>query len=714
MAGALLTVTLSLHLLMTVLAFEIELIPPVPKITAHFGEPLVLTCRATGCDSPRFVWRTEMDFPLAAVVQTKGTHSNLTMKHIGFEHERLYICTAMCTDFPSEQKRITIEIYSFPSDPIITTSSVLVAGTDSLITCTVPDVFPSDLLEVQLVKDGQILGELPYDSERSRKTKNLSIEFIPIPEDDGKEFICLARLSFDDAKKEPQQRQSTKKIIVNYAPQNAAITVTPSSTIREGESLILSCMAQGNPPVRITWRKQSAHKNISLLEGNDSITIPSAEFSDSGLYVCEVTNSAGSALVHKEVSVQGEPKIPHLSILPSTTVKEGDNVTVQCFAEGNPAAKITLRKKSKEGETVLQGASGIVHIPFAQRQDAGVYECEAENAFGTKTSSASLSVEFGPIIDIFTQPSPEVKEGDAVIFICNSSGNPAPEVSWKKYSASGTSHLISKEATLMLKDVKMGDSGLYECEGINQHGKDRRTVELVVQVPPRETSLTVMPSETVKEGDPVVISCRSVGVPSPHIILSKRVENGDMMLKSEDGIYTIQRVQEEHAGTYKCEATNKFGQHSRTITLNVKVPPRNTIVFVSPSENVTEGDNVTITCRTYCNPLPLIILKKVFPENETIQSSNNGIFTLYNVTKSDTGTYVIDVSNDVGNDTEIIEISVLEKMEDPKSNSLVITLLCVLSLAVTSAAIAGIVLYKCQQERLKGFYSLVDALRMRV
>ncbi|XP_030062928.1 vascular cell adhesion protein 1 [Microcaecilia unicolor] len=714
MAGALLTLTLLLHLLMTVLAFEIELLPAVPKFTAHFGHPLVLTCKATGCDAPRFTWRTEMDYPLAAQSQTQGSLSNLTMEHVGFQNERLYICTAMCTGFPSKQKRITIEIYSFPSDPVITTSAALVAGTASLITCTVPDVFPSDLLEVQLMKDGQILELLPYDSDRNLKNKSLTIEFNPTPEDNGKEFICLAKLSFDDQKKEPQQRQSKKKINVNYAPQNATIMVTPSSTVREGESLTLSCTAQGNPPARITWTKQSADKILQVLEGNDSITIPSAEFSDSGLYVCEARNAAGSTTVQTEVSVQGEPKIPHLAIFPSTTVKEGDNITIQCFAEGNPAAKITLRKKSEEGETVLQGARGTVHIPDVQPRDAGVYECEAENTFGTKKTSESLLVEFGPITEIFAQPSTTVKEGAAVNFTCTSSGNPAPEVSWKKYSASGTSHFISEEATLMLKDVKVGDSGLYECEGINQHGKDRRVVEFVVQVPPRETSLTVLPFETVKEGDTVVISCRSAGVPSPRIILRKKTEDEDTVLESEDGTYTIQGVQEEHAGTYKCEATNQLGQQSRTIKLNVKVPPRNTTVFVSPSGKVTEGDNVTITCRTYCNPPPLIVLKKVFPKHETIQSSSNGTFILCGVTKNDTGTYIIDVSNDVGNDTEVIQISVLEKMEDPNFNSLGITLVCMLSLAVATAAIAGVVVYKFKQARLKGFYSLVDALKMRV
>ncbi|XP_029474832.1 vascular cell adhesion protein 1 [Rhinatrema bivittatum] len=711
MARAMSALKLLLHLLTSALAFEAELLPAGPKITAHLGDRLVLTCRSSGCASPRFTWRAEMDVPLAAAVQTGSTESTLTMERLGVEHEHLYLCTSTCGSV-SKQMKVQIEVYSFPHDPIIETSTTLEAGAHCTVTCTVPDVFPSDLLSVQLIKDGQILAELPYDSDRSLKTKNLSFQFIPKAEDNGKEFICTAKLSFDDPKKEPQQRESTKKVNVNYPPQNTAISITPFSTVLEGANLTLTCTARGNPPARIIWRKQSSHKSLQTLGETGSIAIPNAEFTDSGVYICEAKNTAGSTTVQTEISVQGQPKIPQISIFPSTSVKEGDSIRIQCLAEGNPAAKITLRKKSEDGDRVLQSANGTVPIADVQFQDAGLYECEAENTFGRKRISALLIVEFGPVIVISVEPS-TVKEGDVVTLLCTSYGNPSPEISWKKYLAPGSSQFISKDAALILKDVKMDDSGIYECEGINQHGKDRKAVELIVQVPPQETTLAVLPSETVKEGDNVFISCTSVGVPAPQIILKQKTEAGDRVLESEDGTYTIQEVQEEHAGTYECEATNKLGQQSRSIKLDVQVPPRNTTVFVSPSEKVTEGDNVTITCTTYCNPSPMIILKKVFPENETILFSKNGTFTLYDVTKSDTGKYIIDVSNNVGNDTKVIEISVIEKMDNPKPNSLGITLLlCASCLAVTAAA--GVALYKFKQAKLKGSYSLINALRRRL
>lgn len=82
-------------------------------------------------------------------------------------------------------------------------------------------------------------------------------------------------------------------------------------------------------------------------------------------------------------------------------------------------------------------------------------------------------------------------------------------------------------------------------------------------------------------------------------------------------------------------------------------------MLIYPSESVNEGVNVTITCTTYSNPPPEIILKKVYPYNKTILSSKNGTFTLYNVTRNDTGKYLVNVSNEAGTDIEVIEIAVI-------------------------------------------------------
>lgn len=54
-----------------------------------------------------------------------------------------------------------------------------------------------------------------------------------------------------------------------------------------------------------------------------------------------------------------------------------------------------------------------------------------------------------------------------------------------------------------------------------------------------------------------------------------------------------------------------------------------------------------------------MILKKVNQDEEIILPAVNGTFTLYNVTKNDTGRYLLDVFNEVGNNIKVIEIAVV-------------------------------------------------------
>lgn len=68
----------------------------------------------------------------------------------------------------------------------------------------------------------------------------------------------------------------------------------------------------------------------------------------------------------------------------------------------------------------------------------------------------------------------------------------------------------------------------------------------------------------------VIISCTCGNVPETWIILKKKTEMGDTVLKSIDGAYTIHKVQLEDAGVYECESKNKVGSELRSLTLDVK------------------------------------------------------------------------------------------------------------------------------------------------
>ncbi|XP_067394472.1 vascular cell adhesion protein 1 isoform X2 [Emydura macquarii macquarii] len=567
------SVTGLLLVFVTSKAFDIE-IAPANRIAAQIGDKLVLTCSTIDCETPSFSWRTQLDNPLGGTVNNKGNISILTMDPVGLANEHDYLCNAFC-DNVEKEKNIKVDVYSFPSDPVLEISTPLNVGEKASVTCVVAKVYPSDRLEMQLEKDGSVLAreEFYMETSETTQTKSLTVTFIPIFEDIGKEITCVAELPIIEMEFEPKRRQTSQRLNVNFGPRNTNITMSPSNTIREGDMLMLTCRSESNPPARIVWGKELENSNVQHIIDNDTLLIPHAQMNDSGLFICEAMNDAMNKTERTTVaiSVQVVPRITEFSIQPSTTVQEGDDVTIICSVESNPAARIVLRRKSDSEDTVLYSKDGIFHVPRVTFLNAGNYECEAENALGKSKMAAALSVEYGPRnTTVSVSPSATVREGEAVTMTCTSYGNPSPKISWTKHLISGESQFLSEDATLTINNIKTEDLGVYECEGANQLGREKKAVELIVQVPPKDTMLSVFPSDTVREGDSVTFSCTSKGIPAVQVILRKKTGGVDPVLVSENGRYTIYGAQQEDGGVYECESRNELGQQFQNIMLDVK------------------------------------------------------------------------------------------------------------------------------------------------
>uniref|UniRef100_A0A8C3TX97 Ig-like domain-containing protein n=1 Tax=Catharus ustulatus TaxID=91951 RepID=A0A8C3TX97_CATUS len=90
--------------------FEMEIIP-AEKIVAQIGDTLILTCNTTGCPSPVFSWRTQMDSPLGGKVSSYRTHSILTMNPVSIVNSHSYLCTVICDGREKKEKSVKVQIY---------------------------------------------------------------------------------------------------------------------------------------------------------------------------------------------------------------------------------------------------------------------------------------------------------------------------------------------------------------------------------------------------------------------------------------------------------------------------------------------------------------------------------------------------------------------------------------------------------------------------
>ncbi|XP_006049873.3 vascular cell adhesion protein 1 isoform X1 [Bubalus bubalis] len=664
-------------------ASQIDIFPSESKIFAQIGDSVSLTCSTAGCESPSLSWRTQIDSPLNGKVKTEGSTSTLIMDPVSFKDEHQYLCTAICKDKKLE-KAIRVEIYSFSKDPEIHLSSLPEVGKPVTVTCLVPDVYPFERLEIELLKGNRSMKVQEFlepSEKKAQETKSLEVTFSPTDEDIGTALVCQATLRIYDDDSPPKVRKTTKELEVYISPKDTAISVNPSTRLQEGDSVTMTCTSAGLPAPRILWSKKLDNGNLQLLSENATLTLISMRAKDSGIYVCEGDNPVGKDRKEVKLIVQEKNFTVEISPGPQIAAQVGDSVVLTCDvrdcespsfswrtlidsplngnvrSEGSKST-LTLSPVSFENEhfylcTVMCGQKKLekrIQVkPYSFPSDPEIemsgplvsgnpvtVSCRVPNvypsdwleielfkgesimmnkifskdvskkALETKTlektfipttedignvlvclarlpidemefelkqrqSTQTLYVNVAPRdTTILVSPSSILEEGSSVNMTCSSNGLPAPQILWSRQLRNGDLQPISENATLSFMSTKMEDSGIYVCEGINQVGTSRKEVNLIIQVAPKDIQLTAFPSESVKEGDTVIISCTCGNVPPTLIILKKKAETGYTVLKSTDGAYTIHRAQLEDAGVYQCESKNEVGSQLRSLTLDVK------------------------------------------------------------------------------------------------------------------------------------------------
>lgn len=87
----------------------------------------------------------------------------------------------------------------------------------------------------------------------------------------------------------------------------------PTSVValREGQSTTFECQVVGTPEIKITWYldgnevTDQAKYGISFIDGLATLRVTQARVADSGIYVCEAHNDAGSESCSIELKVKG-------------------------------------------------------------------------------------------------------------------------------------------------------------------------------------------------------------------------------------------------------------------------------------------------------------------------------------------------------------------------------------------------------------------------
>uniref|UniRef100_A0A8B9J6D6 Contactin 4 n=1 Tax=Astyanax mexicanus TaxID=7994 RepID=A0A8B9J6D6_ASTMX len=269
------------------------------------------------------------------------------------------------------------------------------------------------------------------------------------------------------------------------------------------------------------------------------------------------------------------------------------------------------------GKMKINHSNGVLEIPYFRPEDAGVYECVAENSRGRSHLHWAQMLR-----DAYTAIE------DDLHWDCRANGKPPPVYRWLKNGhtlesqvrrptlldntqnyldfrvlvvCSGRSNLsvflrekwklyflvflyrwtVLEDGTLRITNVSEGDAGRYTCVARNPFGTASSSGTLVVKEP---TKITVPPlSMDATVGESIVLPCevsRDSGVDptfkwffNGKLIDFSRHEHFEMIGGGSSGDLMVRNIQLKHSGKYVCMVHTAVDSVSAAADLIVRGPP---------------------------------------------------------------------------------------------------------------------------------------------
>ncbi|XP_075273942.1 contactin-5 isoform X3 [Opisthocomus hoazin] len=377
-------------------------------------------------------------------------------------------------------------------------------------------------------------------------------------------------------------------------------------SVREGQGVVLMCSPPlHSPEIIYSWVfnefpsfvAEDSRRFISQETGN--LYISKVQTSDVGSYICLVKNTVTNArvlspptpLTLRNDGVMGEyePKI-EVHFPYTVTAARGTTVKMECFALGNPVPTISWRKVNghNPSKARLRKSQAVLEIPNVQLEDAGMYECKAENSRGRNVFRGQLQVYTSAPTFPLNQLRKTIiiTKGQEVIIECNPQASPKPTITWKKGDKAlreSKRVTILPHGTLRILNASKSDEGRYLCQGVNVFGSAEIIASVFVKEPtrieltPKKIELTV--------GESIVLSCKALHDSTLDVTFYWTLNGQPIDFEKEGGHFESIKAQASsadlmirnillmHAGRYGCRVQTAADTVSDETELLVRGPP---------------------------------------------------------------------------------------------------------------------------------------------
>lgn len=299
---------------------------------------------------------------------------------------------------------------------------------------------------------------------------------------DSGQYICRAINNIGEAFAAVTVKVGEESAVVECAPY--FILKPTTFRVGLGEDARLQCRVQGIPPPVVTWEKDgrlvgtaadSSRLRVESHGESSSLRIHCIQFSDGGTYLCRAENSVGQAKASASLSIDSNSNL---------------NANSTNAVESSYGKTSLLSHLQKRRQEIRKTDLSIMGSYDSNTTGYGALDTLTGLGLSLdyeRASTLTPKINREQTMSVLTRTC-TVTEGKHAKMSCFVTGEPKPEIVWKKDGeviAEGRRHVVyeDEQENFVLKILfcKQIDNGLYTCTASNLAGQTYSSVLVIVK-----------------------------------------------------------------------------------------------------------------------------------------------------------------------------------------------------------------------------------------
>uniref|UniRef100_A0A673C2C3 Ig-like domain-containing protein n=1 Tax=Sphaeramia orbicularis TaxID=375764 RepID=A0A673C2C3_9TELE len=399
------------------------------EIVVRYGDPASANCSTSVSDAAGMGW--EATFGGVGLTTAPTVHWAVKKLEV-WDLQPLCFITLKNND--QCDKTLNITVYKTPDKVSILDNGPMVEGKEYHLKCDISDVVPADKVKVKWYRNDEYVQDMVSDTHVDPHNNNISaiLTIIPKKDDNGANFTCVAELHLGENGPQPVPAATSEPYIAVVHCEFPVLFFQPAKHSPDVSHSDISWYYHEtpiNPFVPLT-RNQSgkyraeAENHVGKSSTSVDVTVEyGPSFSCNDRYEVEENGNFYSKCQPEGIpepdtvwfkdgkQMMESPQIwrrqdsGEYSIVQernySREMISGENITLNCFAEGNPSPLVQWYHPPAVNVHTTRGQQSIsISVTGATSTNAGVYICGATNKVGSMSRNVTLIMKGNNIISV--------------------------------------------------------------------------------------------------------------------------------------------------------------------------------------------------------------------------------------------------------------------------------------------------------------------------